>query len=96
MAYPKDYRVAFLQEVLNVVGRPLFLAALISKLIALVSIGFPTYAYTLLYILAIPVYWTIHNQINVLTKRRKAASMGAVLPPEVNGKWLGNFDLMLK
>lgn len=91
--FPTNYRLEVLKIITNFLGRPFVLAALTW---VLVLEKFPKYCFAILYLLAIPLYWTVHVQFDRLKQRREAASRGAILAPEINGKWLGNIDLIPK
>lgn len=88
-AATRNYRVAFLVMVLRFVVPPLVLAALISRYVL-------RWHPILIYTSAIPVYWTIRVRYDTFQKKRAAARRGAVLAPEVKGKWIGNIDLIFK
>lgn len=85
----KNYRVAFLVMVLRFVVPPLALAAIVSNYVLRRS---PTLIYTV----AIPVYWTARVQYTIFRKKQAAARLGVALAPEVQGKWIGNIDLIFK
>lgn len=87
----RNYRLAFLFMALNFLVPPLVLAAFISTLVTQI----PSYR-ALIYIFAVPAYWTVKVQHDNYVKRRDAALMGAVLAPEVKGKWPGNLDLIFQ
>ena len=87
--YYSNYRLVFLVMVLKFVVPPLAMAAVICRIGSWTP--FPS---TLVYVLAIPTYWTIRIQYDSYTKERDATRRGAVLAPEVNGRWIGNIDLI--
>lgn len=89
----RNYRVFFLVLTLNVLIPPLIFVALISTFI----INDLDRVYrSIVYALAFPVYWTIRVQHDNYARKREAARLGAVLAPEVQGKWPGNIDLVLR
>lgn len=49
---------------------------------------------SIVYLLAVPACWTIRIKVERLENKRHAKRLGAVLVPEVKGKWPGNVDLI--
>lgn len=92
-SFPTNYRLVMLQMTANFLGRPFVLAGLIWTLLLK---QFPKYYFAALYVFAIPVYWTVQVQYQRFMQKRDAASRGAIMAPEINGKWPGNIDLMAK
>lgn len=88
--YYANYRLVFLVMVLKAVVPPLAIAAIICKIAS-----WRHSSYTILtYVLATPIHWTIRIQYDSYVKQRDAARRGAILVPEVKGKWIGNVDLI--
>jgi hypothetical protein len=89
--YYANYRLVFLVMVLKTVVPPLAMAAVICRIASW------TYSFysVLTYVLAIPTYLTIRIQYDSYIKQHDAARRGAILVPEVKGKWIGNVDLIL-
>lgn len=85
-----NYRLLFLLMMLKAVVPPLAVAAVICRI---TPWGHPFYS-VITYVLAIPMYWTLRIQYSLYAKQRDAARRGAILAPEVNGKWIGNIDLI--
>lgn len=84
------YRLVFLVMMLNVFAPPLAIAAVICRIAPWTHLSYSVFTY----ILAIPAYWTIRIQHGSYSKRCDAARKGAILVPEVKGKWIGNIDLV--
>lgn len=91
--FPTNYRLAMLSMIANFFGRPLVFALLIATFLLP---GYGLFSRILVYILCIPGYWSAQNQYNLWVKKREAAARGAVLAPEIKGKWIGNIDLMIQ
>ncbi|KAJ1300310.1 hypothetical protein OPQ81_005132 [Rhizoctonia solani] len=49
-----------------------------------------------LYILSIPIFWSLRNVIRDTLREREAKRLGARVVPKVKGKWPGNVDVMLR
>jgi hypothetical protein len=88
--YYANYRLVFLMMVLKSVVAPLAMAAVICRIVSWTHLFYSV----ITYVVAVPTYWTIRIQYDLYAKRRDAARRGAILMPEVNGRWLGNIDLM--
>jgi len=88
--YYANYRLVFLMMALESVVPPLVVAAAICRVAPWTNLFYSV----ITYVLAIPLYWVIRMQYAVYFKHRDAARRGAVLMPEVNGKWIGNIDLI--
>lgn len=88
--YYAHYRLIFFLLVWRTVLPPLLVAAVICRIAAW------TYRphIVLTYLLTYPAYWTIKIQYDLYERRRDAARKGAILVPEVNGRWIGNIDLI--
>lgn len=88
----RNHRVFALVLILNILVPPLALAALTLFLINNRDRSYQI----LLYGLAVPVYWIIRVQYDNYDRKREATRLGAVLVPEVKGKWPGNLDLLFR
>ena len=87
--------VPFLFKLLLIVSAPSFGVYVISRVAAAVSHDvLPTWAWILAAVLSGPlllygrIWWKYHSF------QRGAARLGAILPPEMKGQWLGNWDLL--
>ncbi|GJE84276.1 cytochrome P450 pc-3 [Phanerochaete sordida] len=60
------------------------------------DVALPTWAVAALALLSLPVAHAITIYRNQWVMARKAARMGAVLPPRLAGKWLGGIDLLVQ
>ena len=89
----RNYRVYFLVQLLNVFVPPLALAAVLS---ILVISDRDRIVHALIYALATPLYWTVAIRYDNNVRKREAARLGAVLAPEVKGKWPGNIDVLFR
>ena len=54
----------------------------------------PAWALALAYVLCYPLAFTAYIQWRDFKNARAAAAAGAVIPPVVEAKWIGGFDLM--
>ncbi|KAF8314509.1 cytochrome P450 [Clavulina sp. PMI_390] len=93
-AATRNYRVYIAVVFLNLLVPPLGLAALVSRF--LLPQHLTSMYRTLLYLLATPLYWTVKIQYGDWVNRGEAKRRGAVLAPEVRGKWFGNLDILVK
>lgn len=91
--FPTNYRVATLWMTVNFLGRPLLGTLFLARFLLPQH---PYVHYVLLYFLTSPLYWIIYVQYKEFVKRRDAAARGAILAPEIKGKWFGNVDLIVK
>jgi hypothetical protein len=88
--YHSNYRLVILVMVLKTLTPPLAMAAFICKIASWTRLSYSV----LTYLLAIPPYCTIRVQYDVYAKQRDAARKGAILVPEIKGKWIGNIDIV--
>ena len=88
--YCSHYRLVFLMMVLKSVALPLAIAAVICRIASWTHLFYSFFTY----VLAIPMYWTILIQYDLYATQRDATRRGAILIPEVNGRWRGNIDLL--
>lgn len=72
---------------------PLTLAALITAFLIPNWGGFYR---ALVYACVVPVHWSIKGRYEDYMNTKEAARMGAVLAPQVKGKWPGGIDLIFK
>ena len=91
--FPTNYRLVMLKTIAMFIGRPLLLAGMTW---ALFLPQVSKYYFSLIYIIAVPTYWTLEVQYKRFLQKRDAISRGAICAPEINGKWLGNIDLIPK
>ncbi|KAF8314507.1 cytochrome P450 [Clavulina sp. PMI_390] len=89
----RNYRVYVAVVFLNLLVPPFLLAALVSRL--LLPLDSVKIFRVLLYLLATPTYWTVRIKYGDWANRREAKKLGAVMAPEVHGKWPGNLDTLM-
>lgn len=85
-----NYRIVFFLDLASFLAPPLLIATLIQRLLL------PNVGSFLLLAITIPFYWTAKIQYGQWYIRREAARLGAVLAPEVKGRWPGNIDVLLR
>ncbi|KAF8314508.1 cytochrome P450 monooxygenase CYP63 [Clavulina sp. PMI_390] len=91
-AATRNYRAYVAVLFLNLLVPPLLLATLASRL--LLSQDSAWIIRALWYLLATPIYWTVRIQYGDWANRRRAKKLGAVMAPEIHGKWPGNLDTL--
>jgi len=90
--YSSNYRLFFLLSITKFLTPPLLLAVAICLTYGISN----TRLRLLVWFFCIPFYWTVSVQYSRRLARRAARQSGAVLAPEVKGRWPGNIDIMLR
>lgn len=90
--YSSNYRLFFLLCVTKFLVPPLILAAVICLVGGISTVGWRLF----LWFSCVPLYWTAEVQYDRRMARRIAHQSGAVLAPEVKGRWPGNIDIMFR
>ncbi len=87
--------VPFLFKLLLIVCAPPFGVYAISRVAATVSHDvLPTWAWILVAVFSGPLLLTVRIWWKYYSFQRGAARLGAVMPPEMKGHWIGNWDLL--
>ena len=86
--------VPFVARYLLVLATPPFAVYLASRVLHSYGVALPNWSWILLAIFSGPVYQTIRIQLKYRSFRRGAARLGAVLPGEMAGTWIGNWDIL--
>lgn len=87
--------VPFLFKLLLIVFAPPFGVYAISRVAAAVSHDvLPSWAWVLAAVLSGPLILTVRVQWKYHSFQRRAARLGAILPPEMKGHSFGNLDLL--
>lgn len=90
--HPSNYRLYFLLTTLKFLAPPLVLAAAFCA-----AYTIPNRSLRLLiHVFSVPLYWGVNVQLRRYHDRQAAHNLGAVLAPEVCGRWPGNIDIMLR
>jgi hypothetical protein len=92
-----DYR--YRVYILSVVGKvfifPFFLYYALLQIISRNNLFWiPAISRLPLYLLSIPVYWTIKNAVDLQVAELNAKRHGAILVPVCRGKLIGNIDIL--
>ena len=88
-----NYRVAFIINVLRFFGPPFVLAFALSHF---TLHPLRQLHAALLYAALIPAYWTVKINYDTQVKKADAKRHGAVLAPQVRGRWPGNLDIVIR
>ena len=76
---------------LGTISVPVFSVLLLTYVVAI-----PTWAFILLEVISLPIFFAARIHLKNLRERRAAAQLGAALPSRFDGSQLGNYDLLLR
>ncbi|EJF62806.1 cytochrome P450 monooxygenase pc-3 [Dichomitus squalens LYAD-421 SS1] len=88
--------VPFLFKLLLVVSAPPFAVYALARVATSQDVVLPTWAWILAEILSGPLALTARVWWKYSSFRRGAERLGAVMPPEMVGHWIGNLDLLTR
>ena len=88
--------VPFLFKLLLIVATPPCVVFGLSRLLIPRGIDLPTWAWILAAVLSGPLALTVRVWSKYHSFRRGAERLGAVMPPEMVGNWIGNWDLLTR
>lgn len=89
-----NYRIEFIKSTVRLFLPPTLLAFTILGYV--IPFKFTGVNKALFYFVTIAFYVTASVQVKLYKKKRDATKMGAVLPPEVCGRWPRNIDVLLE
>ena len=92
----KAYRLHFLTLLGNLFGPPAFVTWALLHFILPPAVTSSLFFRSLCGVFTCLGYWTVKFQWTQWKNARDAARLGAVLPPRMNGKWIGNIDFVLE
>jgi ABC-type Fe3+-siderophore transport system permease subunit len=78
-------------------GIPILLTYLVLRLSQCQSTSWPqSLLFGILYILSVPLFWSVRNIIRLRLQDREARRLGARPIPRIKGKWPGNIDVLVE
>ncbi|CEL62811.1 Cytochrome P450 52E2 OS=Candida apicola GN=CYP52E2 PE=3 SV=1 [Rhizoctonia solani AG-1 IB] len=90
------HRQAFFTSLVRFFGIPILLTYLVLRLSQCQSTSWPqSLLFGILYILSVPLFWSVRNIIRLRLQDREARRLGARPIPRIKGKWPGNIDVLV-
>ena len=86
--------VPFLFRLLLVLSAPPAAVYLAHRVASSHDVIFPTWAWLLAALASGPLFYTVRISLKYRSFRRGAERLGAILPPDLSGHWIGNWDIL--
>lgn len=96
MPFPKSLPpgVPFLFRLLLIFSTPPFAVYLVYRLASSHDVIFSTWTWILAAVASGPLFYSVRISLKYRSFHRGAARRGAVLPPDLSGRWVGNWDIL--
>ncbi|KAI0082443.1 cytochrome P450 monooxygenase pc-2 [Panus rudis PR-1116 ss-1] len=89
-------RVSFVVRGLVTVAIPVVISTAALQLLDSLGYGIPFWVAVCIQALSTPIFFTIGIWYRLWSINRRAKQAGAILPPRWKGKWIGDYDLLVK